>query len=170
LNREGGYNMKKLISFFLVIILALGSIGLVACGNGEEEEEEVAPPPVEEEEEVPPTEEEEEPPSGGDLSWGDMPVYSDADQVQKGSWGIPPAQGEWSKVEWRYYETGDSADKVASFYRDEMPDEGWDEMMWMEAEGVAWAFFTKNGEKDGAMFWVASDEGETVFALMRATQ
>ena len=160
--------MKKLIAYVLVIILALGCIGLVACGNGEEEEE-VAPPPVEEEEEAP-TKEETEPPSGGELSWRDMPVYSGADQVQKGGWAVPPAQGEWSEVEWRYYETGDSASKVASFYRDKMPDEGWEEMMWMEAEGVAWAFYTKNGEKNGAMFWVASDEGETVFALMRAAQ
>ena len=39
-----------------------------------------------------------------------------------------------------------------------------------EAEGVAWAYYSKNGEEDGAMFWVASDEGETFFALMRSTK
>lgn len=160
--------MKKLLSLVLIFALILGCVGLAACGNGAEEEEEATPPPAEEE--APPEEEEVEPPSGRELSWSDIPVYSGADQIQKGSWAMPPAQGEWTKVEWRYYETGDSVDQVASFYRDKMPDKGWDEMMWMEVEGMAWAYYAQNNEKDGAMFWVTSDEDKTVFALMRASQ
>jgi len=166
---KGEYRLKKFLLLVLVFALILGCLGLAACGSSEDEEE-VTPPPAEEEEVAPPEEEEAEPLSGGKLTWSDMPVYSGADQIQKGSWAMPPAQGEWSKVEWHYYETGDSVDKVASFYRDKMPDKGWDEMMWMEAEGVAWAYYSKNNEKDGAMFWISSDEGKTVFALMRASQ
>ena len=159
--------MKKLISCVLMIVLALGSIGLAACGSEGEEGE--TTPPASNGEATSPAEEEAPPPAGS-LSWSDIPAYSGASQVQKGGWAVPPAQGEWSKVEWRYYESGDSADRVASFYRGRMPDQGWDEMMWMEAEGVAWAYYTRNGERDGAMFWVTSDENKTIFALMRATQ
>ena len=104
------------------------------------------------------------------MTWNDIPLYSGAEQVQKGSWAIPPEQGEWAKVEWRYYETGDSVDDVAAFYKSQMPGQGWQEVVWMEAEGVVWGYYSKNDEADGAMFWCGSEEGETFFALMRATQ
>ena len=142
------------LSFLLVAALVLTSCSPAEEGQQEEEEEE----------------EESTPSGGGGLTWSDIPIYSGAKQVQKGTWAIPAEQGEWSKVEWRYYESDDSADDVASFYKSQMPSEGWHETMWMEAEGVAWAYYSKNGEEDGAMFWVASDEGETFFALMRSTK
>jgi len=156
--------LKKSISLFIVLLLVLGCVGFIACGGGEENgEEETANGDAD----LP--EDDDSAPSGT-LTWGDIPTYPGASQVQKGSWGIPPEQGEWSKMEWRYYETGDSADDVAAYYKSRMLTNGWSETMWMEAEGIAWAYYTKNGEKDGAMFWTASEEGETFFALMRATQ
>ena len=149
--------MKKAIS--LLLVLMLGCVGLVACGGGEGSSGGAAPP-----------EEEGTPPSGGGFTWNDMPVYPGANQVQKGSWSIPPAEGDYSKVEWRYYETGDSMSTVASYYRSQMPAEGWQEMGWMEMEDVSWGYYSKNNEQDGAMIWVGSDEGETFISLMRATQ
>jgi hypothetical protein len=166
--------LKKIALITLVLILVLGSFGLAACGGGDEgddttaiETEVTAEETTDEPEEETPT-----PAQSGDLTWNDMPVYSGASQIQKGSWAIPAEQGEWSKVEWRYFETSDGTNNVASFYRAEMLDKGWTEMMWMEAEGIAWAYYTKNGEKDGAMFWCSFDEDEdiTIFAVMRATQ
>jgi hypothetical protein len=146
---------KKAIS--LLLVLVLGCIGLVACGGGEGSSGGAAPP-----------EEEGTPPSGGGFTWNDMPVYPGANQVQKGSWSMPPAEGDYSKVEWRYYETGDSMSTVASYYRSQMPAKGWQEMGWMGME--AGGYYSKNNEQDGAMIWVGSDEGETFLSLMRATQ
>jgi len=157
--------LKKVMSLLVALIIVLGCFSFVACGGGEENG---TAKPSNGDKTTPAKEE--QAPSNGGLTWTDMPIYSGAKQAQKGSWSIPVEEGEWSHVEWRYYETGDSADKVASFYKSQMPGKGWHEDMWMEAEGIAWAFYTKNNEADGAMFWVSSEEGETFFALMRATE
>lgn len=165
--------MKKVVSLVLVVAVMLSSVGLVACGGGEG----VTPPPPSgeaappaEEAAPPPSEEEPTPPPAEGLSWNDMPVYSGAKQVTKGTWTIPPAEGEWSKVEWRYYETGDSVSTVVAFYKSQMPGKGWQEMAWMEMEGVSWGYYSKNDEQDEAMVWTGSDDGKTFIALMRATQ
>lgn len=159
--------MKKVISLVLVVVMMLGCVGLVACG-GEEgvttpPPEEAAPPPPEEEAPPPP------PPAGG-LTWNDMPVYPGVNQVQKGAWSIPPEEGEWSRVEWRYYETGDSVSTVVAFYKSQMPGNGWEETFWMEMDEMRWGYYSKNNEQDAAMVWVGSDEGKTFVALMRATE
>jgi hypothetical protein len=99
-----------------------------------------------------------------------MPIYSGVGQIQKGSWSIPPAEGDYSKFEWRYYETNDSLDKVATFYRSQMPAKGWEEKGWMEVQQMNWGMYNKNNEKDAAMVWVNSQEGKTVIALWRATK
>lgn len=165
--------MKKVALITLILVLVLSCFSLAACGGGDGDDEITSIETEETAEET--TDEPTETPAPaqpGDLTWNDMPVYSGASQIQKGSWAIPAEQGEWSKVEWRYYETGDSTDAVASYYKAQMLNKGWSEMMWMEAEGIAWAYYTKNSEKDGAMFWctVDEDEGKTIFAVMRAAQ
>jgi len=108
--------------------------------------------------------------AAGGLTWNDMPVYSGAGQIQKGSWSIPPAEGDYSKMEWRYYETNDSLDKVASFYKSQMPDKGWEEQGWVEVQEMNWSMYVKNNENDAAMIWVSSQDGKTVIALWRATK
>lgn len=160
--------MKKLMFPALVLILALGLTGLIACGSGgtevvEEEEEEEATPENEEEES-------EEQTSGGGLTWSDVPVYPGASQISKGSWAIPPAEGEWAKVEWHYYESNDSHSKIASFYRSRMSDNGWIEQGWFEAGEIFWGFFEKNNEQDAAMVWTGSEGNKSVIAVMRATK
>ena len=160
--------MKKVVSLVLVVAIMLSSVGLVACGGGEEGV--TPPPPAEGETAPPPSEEKPTPPPAEGLSWNDMPVYSGAKQVTKGTWTIPPAEGEWSKVEWRYYEAGDSVSTVVAFYKSQMPGKGWQEMAWMEMEGVSWGYYSKNDEQDEAMVWTGSDDGKTFIALMRATQ
>ncbi|HEY98519.1 MAG TPA: hypothetical protein G4O16_10125 [Dehalococcoidia bacterium] len=107
---------------------------------------------------------------GGGLTWNDMPVYGGADQIQRGTWSIPADEGDYSKVEWRYYETGDDLDDVVNFYKDKMPDNGWTEVMWMDAGDVAWGMYMKNNEKDAAYVWMMAEGGDTVIALMRATE
>jgi hypothetical protein len=172
--------MKKIVLITLVLILISGCIGLAACGGKNNSSTTAASTPASTQASSPAstpvqtsqtTSSSTAASSSGSI-WGDMPVYSGADQIQKGNWAIPADEGEFSKVEWHYYETKDSAEDVAAFYRSKMPGNGWTEKMWMEAGGVAWGYFTKNDEKDGAMFWCSFDEetNKTVFAVMRGTQ
>ena len=108
--------------------------------------------------------------SGGSVNWDDVPVYSNATSVQKGSWTIPPAEGSWGTVAWKYYETADSTDKVTQFYDDQMPGNGWTEQANLNTAIFNWRFYTKNSENDAAMVWISSQNGQTVFALMRASK
>ena len=162
--------MKKLLLLLLVVALVLGCNGLIACGSYEKEAAESR----ETEEETKETEEEEEAgtvSAGDGLTWKDMPVYSGAREIAKGAWAIPPADEEdWSEVEWRYYEVNDSSGDVTKFYKSEMPENGWDEIMWMDAGEMSWAFYQKNNEQDGAMIWVTADNGNAIIAMMRATE
>ena len=151
--------MKKVISLALALILLLSLAGLVACNGGDTADNGATP-----------ADENGAPSGSAGLTWNDMPLYSGANQVQKGNWAIPADEEGWAEVEWRYYETDDSADEVAAFYKSQMTAKGWEEMLWMDAEGVAWAYYSKNDEKDGAMFWCGEEEGDTFFALMRAAQ
>ena len=160
--------MNKLLSLLLVIILALSVVCFSACGNGDESKE-IEEPSATEPAEAPEKEPAKESSTGG-ISWNDMPVYSGAKQVQKGSWSIPAAEGDYSKVEWRYYESGDNTETIADFYKTKMPDNGWEEMGWMEVPDMSWGLYSKNNEEDEAMVWVALDDGDTVIAMMRARQ
>jgi len=89
--------MKKLMSLVLVLVMVLACVSFVACGGAGGDG--AAPAP--EGEATPPS-------GGGGFTWNDMPAYSGASHMVKGSWATPPEQGEWQRVEWRYYESGDS--------------------------------------------------------------
>ncbi len=100
-----------------------------------------------------------------------MPLYSGAGQIQKGSWSIPPAdESDYSKVEWRYYETNASLVTVSAFYKNQMPAKGWTEKGWMEVQEMHWGLYDKNNENDAAMVWINSQEGKTVIAMWRASK
>lgn len=145
--------MKKSISLVLVLIMMLSCASLVACGGGGGGGETL--------------------PSVAGLTWDDIPIYAEAEQIQKGSWAIPPVQGDWSKVEWRYYRMNDEVNDVGMvtmFYKMEMPKNGWQEIERTETQDMSWGYYSKNNEQDGAIVWVGSDERNTVFALMRAAR
>ncbi len=109
--------------------------------------------------------------SGSGVNWDDMPVFSGASQVQKGSWSIPPQDdSDYSKMEWRYYETSGSLADISDFYKKEMPGKGWTQAGWMEVQDSAWGMFNKNDEKDAAMVWVSTQEGKSVIAMWRASK
>ena len=156
--------MKRIILLALVLVMLVSCIGLVACGDGDENGT-ASPPPSNEVTNSTPSV-----PSEDDFTWNDIPVYPGAKPVQKGTWAIPPAEGEWSRVEWHYYETSGSVGEVAIFYKSKMPANGWQEAMWMETQEMNWGLYNKNNEQDSAMAWIGSEEGETFFALMRASQ
>jgi hypothetical protein len=109
-------------------------------------------------------------PATGDLNWDDMPAYPGATQTQKGSWAVPPSEGDYSKFEWRYYETSDAIDKVGAFYKREMPVKGWEQTAWMDVQQMQWGSFMKNSEADAAMVWASSEGTKTVVAMWRGTK
>ncbi len=162
--------MKKLISISLVFVLLTGLLSLAACGsksNNETKTTTAASTKTTEKTTAKTTTDS----SSGGLTWNDMPVYSGAGQVQKGTWSIPPSDdADYGKFEWRYYESSASMSDVAAFYRSQMPGKGWEEKGWMEMGEVSWGMYNKNNENDAAMVWVSNQEGKTAIALWRAAK
>jgi hypothetical protein len=68
------------------------------------------------------------------------------EEIQKGTWAVPPAEGDYTKFEWRYYESNDSLDKVSSFYKSEMPSKGWEETGWMEIQDMHWGMYNRTAK------------------------
>jgi hypothetical protein len=160
--------MKRLISIMLVLAMVMGSVGFVACTCAQSE---TTPPPSNGGTVPPSNGDTTPPPTTGGVTWNDMPVYPGANQVEEMSWTMPlEEEEEWSKVEWRYYETRASVSEVAAFYKSQMPGKGWQDQGWMDMVEIQWGYYTKNHEQDVAMIWLSSEEGKTVFSLMRATE
>ena len=104
----------------------------------------------------------ENPSGGGEANLRDVPIYPGAKKVRQGSRNLPvpfaagegPEVGEFTDIEWTWYNTGDAMDKVTEFYKSQMPDNGWDEQGWSETSsgGIAWGTYTRD---DGdAVAWV----------------
>jgi hypothetical protein len=160
--------MKRVLSLVLVTVMLLGCIGLVACGGNDNDGTESTTQPASSKTTAAASKTTVS--SSGGLTWNDMPVYSGAKQVQKGSWAIPSNDGDYSKVEWRYYEVGKSAADVISYYKSKMPDNGWTQTAWMEMGTMSYGMYTKNSEKDAAMIWVMEQDGKTILSMMRAAK
>jgi hypothetical protein len=177
MNRSRRCNLR--LRWILGLIVLTLALALAACGGGGDEEEEnggdegespAATKTVEAEgtpevvETSKPEKTEEPSGGGGGASLGDVPVYPGADKVgdYSGSDVPLPLLGEgldteeYKTSEWAVYETGDSVDDVAAFYKDKMPDNGWKEENWFDTsmgDGVAWGGYTKNDGDNAA--WVA---------------
>ena len=161
----------KRISPILVVIAVLALVLVGACGgdNGEEETTAATTSATT----AATTAAQTTPPSnggGGGLTWNDMPIYGGADQIEEFSMSFSPDEGDYSEWEWRYYETGADVEDVVDFYKDKMPDNGWDEQMWMDMGEVAYGMYFKNNEKDAAMVWIATEGGDTLVGLWRASE
>lgn len=149
---------RKLIYFLLVLALALGSVGLAACGGGDEEGDGnglngdglngdggVT----------------EEPTSGGELC-EDVPVYPGADDVEKvdWSWSGRGAAG-FGQVRWHYYSTDDSVENVMDYYKNKMPDEGWEKATEISTDEYAMLVWTKDDGDTGAGIGAGWEDGKT---------
>ena len=162
--------MKKGISLVFVFVLILACVGIAACSGGGPGAPSPAASPTPADSPSPAS-----PPTpastGSGFTWNDIPVYGGAKQLQEMNWSIPPAEGDYTEVEWRYYETNDSPASVSAYYKSNMPANGWGEHVgWMEMPELTMGVYSKNDEKDSAIIWIAAEEGKTVFALMRASQ
>jgi len=175
-----------------LIVLTL-ALALAACGGGDDEEKEnggeegetpAATKTVEAGETETPevvetkTPEAEEPSGGGggSASLGDVPVYPGADKTgdYSGSDVPLPLLGEgldteeYHDAEWAVYETDDPADDVISFYKDKMPDNGWDEEGWFDTsvlEGAAWGSYTRDGGDSAAWVFVSGTDDQTEIVI-----
>ncbi|MBN1856480.1 MAG: hypothetical protein JW846_05935 [Dehalococcoidia bacterium] len=164
--------MKRTTVIRLALVSTLGCIVLSGCAGGSVRDM-GTPAAAPEDEEVVAEEETTAAATSSGSFWGDVPVYATAMQLQKTSWSIPPQDdSHYTQAEWHYYElpAAHSVQMVCAFYKMEMPKNGWQQMMEMDVEGVSMRFYTKNNENDVAYVWVASEDGKTVFALMRATK
>ena len=171
--------MKKFALIFVIIsVLSLLMVG--ACGgNGDDETSAAQTSSQPSNQTTQPTSSEPEPTTteesnggngGGGFTWDDVPIYGGASEIQEFNISIPPEEGEYSRVEWRYYETGDDIDDVIDFYQDKMPDYDWDEMAWIDAMEIAYGMYMKNNEADAAMIWLAAENGDTMIGLWRASE
>jgi cytochrome c553 len=110
--------------------------------------------------------------SGG-LSWNDMPVYPGAAAVQEMSMNYPAGDEEdWTKTEYKMYETTDDVAAVSAFYKAQMPANGWEEIMTMNMGEASIYSYMKNNEQDGAYIWIIAngDEEKTVIQMTRASK
>jgi hypothetical protein len=111
--------------------------------------------------------------SSADGFWADIPVYGGASEREKIEISVPGAQqvgeGEFERLEWRYYETQDEVKDVAAFYKEEMPKEGWQKLMWMDfPEEVSMGQYRKQQGEIVSMIQVAEDqEGTTLITIWR---
>ena len=176
-----------------LIVLTL-ALALAACGGGDDEEGngggEKETPAATKTVEAGETQEPGETPKatktaeaaepsgggGGGASLGDVPVYPGADKTgdYSGSDAPLPLIGgdvnveDWKDSEWAVYETGDSVDDVAGFYKDKMPDNGWEEEGWFDTsvlEGAAWGNFTKDDGDSAAWVFVSGTEDVTEIVI-----
>ncbi len=174
-----------------LIVLTL-ALALAACGGGDDEGEEnggedqetpaatktveaEGTPGVAETQEPEKTEE----PSGGGgggATLSDVPVYPGADKTGDFSSDdvpLPLFSGDvdvedWEQSEWATYETGDSVDAVADFYKDKMPDNGWDEEGWFDVsfgEGAAWGNYTRDDGDSAAWVFMSGTDGKTEIVI-----
>ena len=173
-----------------LIILTL-ALTLAACGGGGDDEENggdegekpAATKTVEADETETPevvetkTPETAEPSGGGGgASLGDVPVYPGAEKVADYSGSdvpLPLLGGdidveEYADAQWAVYETSDSADDVTNFYKDKMPDNGWEEESWFDTslgDGAAWGGYTRDNGDSAAWVFVSGADDQTQIVI-----
>ncbi len=109
------------------------------------------------------------PPAGG-ASWGDVPIYPGATQAQGGGEVAPLPGSGISKVEARYYETRDPADKVESYYKSQLPADGWQSQGWVEVGMIGGVYVKSDTESLQVSILPAGPDGKTVITLVKGTK
>ncbi|MGQ9572536.1 MAG: hypothetical protein ACUVV3_05035 [Dehalococcoidia bacterium] len=153
-----------------ILVLALA---LAACGGDEEEapaggEGETTPAATKTVEPAETPAARETPSGGGEVTLGDVPVYPGAEKVGDFSGSFPvPMVGEeldieeYKYTEWAIYKTSDSLDDVANFYKDKMPDKGWEEQSWFGTsmvDGAAWGGYTRDDGDVAAWVYISTND------------
>lgn len=185
--------MKRSVVYVLIaLMLALGA-AFVACGGGGEEsnKEQAEPTAAEQQQDGQEQQQADTPaakatskPSGGESggSIGDVPVYPGAKKTTSGEWSGSEAMipaigsdvnaGDYTKVQYAMYETGDGAQDVFDWYKGKMS--GWDDRGSFSggSEGSVGAFgvWTKNDGKEAVWITIGEESGTTTLGIFLGTQ
>ena len=138
--------MKRATLVMLIVVLLLGGIGLIACGNEGQGSTE-----------APATK-----PSSGDTgSWG-IPIYpgskSDEEYYIKGDQVF---KDKPAVLESRIFTTSDKMDSVVAFYKEKMPASGWKDTGWIEGGGEMYVgSYEKNGGQEISAIQIFYDDNK----------
>ena len=162
--------MKKLISLILMLVLMASCVTMVACGGGDDNGDLPGFPTGESSPDTHPSPADTAGTSGG-FTWDDVPVYPGADREEEFSMSMGGGgeYGDFERIEWRYYSTGDGIDEVSDFYQDKMPGKGWTEVMAMDMGEMWMGYWEKDNGNTGAYVGVTEDDGDTMFWMWRGT-
>jgi hypothetical protein len=185
------------LRWILGLIVLVLAFALAACGGGGDNNEKESPTApkgtpaatktaeateTQKPAETPKATKTAEPSGGGGASLENIPVYPGADKVGDYSGDAPiPLVGQdlnttdYKDNKWAVYETDDSVDDVASFYKGGMPDKGWHEENWFDTSalggGAAWGSYTRdNGDTAAWVFVGGSDDGKTEIVIGTGTK
>jgi hypothetical protein len=102
-------------------------------------------------------------------NFGDIPIYPGCKQLAKIT-GEEDMNGQPGILDHRIYSTSDSVDKVVSFYKTQMPANGWTEESWYESTMNVGTY--NKGEQSYAVIAVtpADTEGESMFTIDKKYQ
>ncbi len=163
--------MKRLLPILVAVSLVTGSLALSGCGGTAESAKPSASQPSG-------ASASSQPPAGGQSGgssgagallsdlWAGIPVYSGASQIQSTNWAAPPSDGDFVKIEWRYYDVNDSAAKIADYYKAQMPAKGWTQQAWTDTPNMSMGVYVKNDEKNTALIYVITEDGKTKLYIM----
>ena len=162
--------MKKFISIILMLVLMASCVTMVACGGGDDDGDLPGFPTADSSPDARPSPADTAGTSG-DFTWDDIPVYPGADREEEFSMSMGGGgeYGDFERIEYRYYSTGDDPDEVGDFYKDKMPDKGWTEVMIMDMGEVSFGYWEKDGGDTGAYIGAAEDDGDTMLWMWRGT-
>jgi hypothetical protein len=83
-------------------------------------------------------------------SFGDIPIYPKSTQLYKIT-GEEEIDGQPGILDHRMYSTSDSVEKVVSFYKTQMPLNGWTEETWAEGTTLNMGVYNKTEKQSAAV-------------------
>jgi hypothetical protein len=167
-------SMKKVIIIMIALLTVLSCVGITACSSGKED---VAPTQTQSQQQkttgVASTTTQSQSTissSGISAGWGDMPIYSGAQEnIKVSSDKNETVNSKPAIYESRMYTTSDKRDKVVAFYKDKMPANGWKETSWTKTEvgdkGSSLGQYDKNGGDSLAVLQISDTDKGTLIKL-----
>jgi len=159
--------MRELALIIVIFLILAGCVSITSCPS---ESEEVSDTPASESEsESPAATQTEETSTGGSLC-EDLPLGFRKTEVARGSWSIPELSEDWGQTEWCYYHTPEALPTMRRHFTNEMPDNGWEQVDWIDAGDTSLSYWTSKSGADGAMIWMIPDEPGTFIAIARSVR
>ncbi len=163
--------MKSIVSFLVAMLLVAGIV--TACGGGNNQETPAAQQTGNTEETTTPTQTSSSQPTtaSADSSgpkdrgayWSDVPIYPEVNETLYVA-GQKPSVATYTKMEQRVFQTQDSVDKVATFYKTKLADNGW-EGQYGSLPGMG-IIYTKDGGKGYLLISIVLDEQQKLTQLV----